>query len=391
VKTLIAKYLTSALSEEETEILRDWLKESKKNREEFKATVRANQELDYVLRTIDSEKAYDSILKKTTINNKWTFGKSRSIFKYAAVLLLIVGTSFLLYHILNVDASFGSNAQIESATEITLELEDGSLQILEENKRTAITNKEGEKVVSQEYGKIKYEDNKEIEGTELVYNQLTVPYGKRFEVELADGTIVYLNAGTKFKYPRLFTDPKSREVFLDGEAMFSVKKNASQPFIVHTEKMNVRVLGTKFNVSSYKNESNTSAVLVEGSVAVYRPSEIFDENKNVVLPPKHQAVFQEDDIIVQEVNVQKHIAWTTGKLYFVNDCFENIIKELERHFNIKIQNNYLDLNRTRYTGTFDSETIDQILDTFKKNSQFDYLKKNGEIIIEPTQEPTEFN
>lgn len=383
MKDLIIRFLTSSISEEETKVLRDWLQEPK-NREKFKGIVRSNQLLDLTYRSIDTEKAYRRILEETSVEDKrWTFGISSNVLKYAAIIILLLSSSVAIYYAKNGNYTELNNAATNANTEITLELEDGSLQILGGDKRKSITNQRGERIANQEDGKIKYSNDEAGEGVEVQYNQLTVPYGKRFAVELADGTFVHLNAGTKLKYPRSFKSLESREVYLDGEAMFSVKENTSKPFIVHTDKLNVRVLGTKFNVSSYENENNTSAVLVDGSVVVYKPTEAFDMDENVILSPSQQAVLQQEDITVREVNVEKYIAWTTGELFFVNDRFENIIKELERHFDISIQNNYQDLNHIRYTGTFDSETIDQILNTFKKNSQFNYTKENGKIIIVP--------
>ena len=148
--------------------------------------------------------------------------------------------------------------------------------------------------------------------------------------------------------------------------------------------MDIRVLGTTFNVSSYKNENNTSAVLVEGSVGVYRPSGGFDIEKSIVISPRQQVVIQSNEFSVKEVNVEKHIAWIQGRLYFVNDRFENIVKEMERHYNVVIENNTPVLNEVRYTGTFESETVEEVLNTFRKNTDFEYYKEGGKIVIKPS-------
>ena len=386
VKTLIVKFFTSTITEDERISLRDWLKDSK-NQEHFKDMVRTNRELNFAYSPIDVEKAYQRILNAIPKNDKSIQKHLQRVLKYAAVVAVLIGSSVGLYSLLKTDDIDNSDSVTKINPKITLELEDGSIHVLDENNQTSITDKEGHKVVNQEYDKLKYDNynNYNNGGTtnELVYNKLTIPYGKRFEVELADGTLVYLNAGTKLRYPIAFTDIKSREVYLDGEALFNVKKNTSRPFIVHTEKMNIGVLGTKFNVSSYKNENNTSAVLVEGSIRVYSPSVSFDKEKSIVIYPRQQVVVQEGEFTVREVNVQKHIAWIEGKLYFVNDRFGDIIKELGRYYNIEIQNNYSELNNTRYTGTFESETIEQILNAFKRNTRFDYRKEDNKIIINP--------
>lgn len=384
MKNLIIKFLTDTISHQELAVLRDWL-QNPENQEYFKTMVRANEKLDSAYRPIDVETAYKKVLNNTS-KTKRTKKKFPlyPILKYAAVVVILISTSIGLYHLAKKN-DFGTNLPAsETLPQITLELEDGSLLILDEKERTTLTNKQGDQIVSQEYDKLKYENTGAAEG-KLVYNQLTVPYGKRFSIELADGTLVFLNAGTQLKYPKVFSDPKSREVYLDGEAFFEVAENTAHPFIVHTEKMNVRVLGTQFNVSSYKNENNTSTVLVRGSVGVYRPSGVFETEKSLVISPRQQASIQEKEFTVREVNVQKHIAWTKGQLYFVNDRFGNIMKEMERHYNIKIENNYPELNDTRYTGTFESETLEEVLNVFKRNTLFDYQMEKDKIIISPSQ------
>jgi ferric-dicitrate binding protein FerR (iron transport regulator) len=152
--------------------------------------------------------------------------------------------------------------------------------------------------------------------------------------------------------------------------------------------MSVQALGTKFNVSSYKNENNTSTVLVEGSIAVFKPEETYHKEKHLVIKPSQQAIFNNDLFTVKKVNIKKHIAWVNGELYFINDCFENIMKELERHYNIIIENRHKDLSNVRYTGTFDEkDTIEQVLNTFLRNTNFKYSYKNKRhIIIDPNLE-----
>lgn len=384
MKSLIIKFLTNTISNQELTTLHNWLQDPE-NQKYFKAMVRANEKLDFIHRPIDVEMAYEKVLNNTTKTQRSLPKRYRyPILKYAAVAVILLSTSVGLYHLAKKDGiGITAPPATETTPQITLELEDGSLLILDEREQTTLTNKQGDQVVSQEYDKLKYKNDGTTEG-KLVYNQLTVPYGKRFTIELADGTFVFLNAGTKLRYPKVFTDPKSREVYLDGEAFFEVAENAAHPFIVHTQKMNVRVLGTQFNVSSYKNENNTSTVLVEGSVGVYRPSEAFDTEKSIIISPRQQASIQEEEFTVREVNVQKHIAWTKGQLYFVNDRFGNIVKEMERHYNIKVENNYPELNDTRYTGTFESETIEQILNVFKRNTQFEYRLEKDKIQITPS-------
>ncbi|MBC8767709.1 FecR domain-containing protein [Arenibacter sp. BSSL-BM3] len=385
MKTLVLKYLANTISEEELLSLKLWLKKPE-NRAYFKEVVKSNQELDLALRHIDSEKAYRRILEETSEKESLIHKIFIPVLKYAAVITLLIATTFFIYTYVDLDSKTetDTNIPIAKQPQITLEFGDGSVEILDENSKRLISNKKGKAVVvKQENDKLKYEAVN-TENKELIYNRLTVPFGKRFEIELSDGTVVQLNAGTKLKYPVAFTDPNSRDVYLEGEAFFSVQKNPDHPFIVHTKKMNVRVLGTKFNVSSYENEDTTSTVLLEGSVKVLRPNENNNLEDGTIISPNQQAAIQYGELSVEKVDVEKYIAWTQGVLYFANDRFADIVKELERHYNIKILNNFQELNSVRYTGTFKLKTISQVLEVFKKNTKFEYEMVDDSIIIKPS-------
>jgi hypothetical protein len=318
---------------------------------------------------------------------------NKSLVKIAAIF--IVGAS-LFYFSQNTSLFSNKDQQktipVINESAITLTLDDGTVKEIHKEGAIKVTNAKGEVIGTQNRSTITYtnsEDfNTKASNNELVYNTLTVPLGERFSVVLEDGTQVFLNAGTKVRYPTAFTNPQSREVYVDGEAYFEVKTKKDHPFIVHTEAMSVQALGTKFNVSSYKNENNTSTVLVEGSIAVFKPEETYHKEKHLVIKPSQQAIFNNDLFTVKKVNIKKHIAWVNGELYFINDCFENIMKELERHYNIIIENRHKDLSNVRYTGTFDEkDTIEQVLNTFLRNTNFKYSYKNKRhIIIDPNLE-----
>ena len=114
-------------------------------------------------------------------------------------------------------------------------------------------------VGNQNGNKIVYDTETTLE--KLVYNTIKIPYGKRFELQLSDGTIVHLNSGTTLKYPVKFIASGNRQVFLDGEAFFDVAKDKTHPFVVNADNLNVRVLGTHFNVSNYPEDKLTDIVL----------------------------------------------------------------------------------------------------------------------------------
>ncbi|SEC73022.1 FecR family protein [Maribacter dokdonensis] len=303
-------------------------------------------------------------------------------FSYARVAAVFIGlmVSAMAVYYTTVDFT----EPVEVFNQITLELEDGTIKYLNEEKSEMVTNAQGKKIVEQRQNTLHYA-NADTLFQELKYNQLTVPYGKKFQLELSDGSHVFLNSGSKLRYPVHFLSDTPRNVYLDGEAYFEVEKDKSRPFTVVTHDMDTRVLGTEFNVSSYGNENNTSTVLVEGSVIVYSSGDE-DMEEAIKIVPGERAVFQDDAIDVATVNVEKYIAWKDNKLLFEDDRFYLILKELERNFNVEIENRYGDLENKKFTGSFDKESLDQILRVCSEHTPFQYSWSNGKIIITKNQE-----
>jgi len=175
----------------------------------------------------------------------------------------------------------------------------------------------------------------------------------------------------------------SREVFLDGEAYFDVSKNKNDSFIVNTNDICTEVYGTEFNVSSYSNDDKKYVVLVEGSVGVFSSELNIAKQDLIMLTPNKKASYsnQNKKITTKDVVVDNYIAWKDGVLMFENERFENIVRKLERHYNVTIQNNYTALNEIKFTGTFDIESIDQVLHAFQGYRSFKYELTNKKIII----------
>ncbi len=298
--------------------------------------------------------------------------------KVAAVFIGVMGTALGAYQWGGFNIT--DNVPTVVDAQIMLELQDGEVKILNETASEIITDINGQQVVSHEGNTLLYNKESTQEAETLVYNKLTVPYGKKFELVLSDGSHVFLNSGSKLRYPVAFLKGEKRDVFLDGEAYFSVEKDETRPFTVITDEMNTQVYGTEFNVSNYKDENNTSVVLVEGSVGVYK-SNNSEGQQPVNIIPGQRAVFKDGNIAIDRVNVNKYTAWTEGKLFFVDDDFELILKELERHFNVVIDNQFFLLNEKRFTGTFTDESLTQILRTCQEHTPFEYSVDGNTVII----------
>ena len=178
---------------------------------------------------------------------------------------------------------------------------------------------------------ITYQQSDSLEKEE-VFNTLIIPKGGEFQIQLADGSRVWLNSETELRYPVNFTAEK-RRVFLKGEAYFEVAKNAQIPFVVTTSAgIDVKVLGTKFNVASYENDEQVTTTLAEGSV------EVGDEKGSVRLKPEEQALFCKGDrsLRVQKVDVGMYLAWKDGKFIFEEQSLEQIMKQLQRWYEMSV-------------------------------------------------------
>ncbi|WP_165731454.1 FecR family protein [Polaribacter sp. 20A6] len=324
------------------------------------------------------EQTWKKILKEINPTPKFNYFKIFS--RVAAVFIGFIGIAYFLY--INKPATIIQEHSIVNE-EIVLKLSNGETQIITSNGQTKIIDQKGEVIGAQIGKKINYQNNSETISKELVYNELNVPYGKTFALILSDGTEVHLNAGTTLKYPVNFLNGQNRQVFLTGEAFFKVSKDIEHPFIVESNDLNIRVLGTSFNVSSYSENKNISTVLVEGAVRLYGKDELYSEEKSKLLQPGKKAEWDKENqkITIQKVNTSFYTSWIDGTLVIEKLRFPEIIKRLERHYNIKIINNNKELDNQVFTATFQVENIQEVLESFKANYSFKYIIEKDTITI----------
>lgn len=161
----------------------------------------------------------------------------------------------------------------------------------------------------------------------LSYNQLCVPYGKRASLTLADGTSLWVNAGTTVIYPATFPDHK-REIYVDGEVYAEVQRDENRPFLVKTDKLEIYVLGTSFNLSAYKEDALKRVVLVNGSVEV-RLSGV-----NTRLVPNQLYTYSQQGSTVETVDTEIYTSWREGIYIFKDEPIENILLQLARYYDV---------------------------------------------------------
>lgn len=215
---------------------------------------------------------------------------------------------------------------------------------------------------------------KTTEGNQVVIEQeISSMYGTRSKFQLPDGTKVYLNSGSKLVFPIVFAGD-CRRVTLTGEAFFEVTPNTKQPFIVATRGIDVKVLGTAFDLQSYSGSNEISTTLVHGKVQLEKVSggvsSLLTE-----LKPSERAVFniQEKTVKVSvEEDLDKFIGWKDGKLVFYNDPIEEVAEKLGNWYNVKVKICNNDFKRYRFTATFSDEPIEQVLSLLCSSSPIKY-------------------
>ncbi len=348
----------------------------------FNDYVDLNYRLDSKMKYYDTEKSKQLLLDriKKDKGRNVRFNLQRFM-RYAAIVIL----SMTLGYLVNEELSKQANGVQLTSKEnfVTLELEDGNIKVISEDGSSQVMDSEGNVIGSQIGGQLQYAKSTHTSSEKEEYNTLHVPYGKHFELKLSDGTIAYLNSGSSLKYPVKFIEGKERRVYLTGEAFLEVAKDTKNPFIVNATDLSIKVFGTKFNVSAYPEDEIKEVVLVEGSVGMYPGTELLDAKDGTVLSPGTKGSYDnaQGNITTQPVVTSIYTSWVKGVLVFRNTTFENILKKLERHYDVEIINRNSKLTSATFNASFGEMPIYKILDYFKGEYGIDYKIINDNQII----------
>lgn len=235
-----------------------------------------------------------------------------------------------------------------------------------------------------------------------ILSEVSTKNGSKSTILLPDGTQVRLNAGSKLTYDKQYGNG-IREVTLTGEAYFDVVKNPEKPFVIHTSKIDIKVIGTEFNVKSYPGDKTTEASLIRGSIEVMirnRPSEkiILKPNEKIVvlndtdsltknISAKNDKVKKDSRVQVTDITyVPKYDAvletsWIENKLIFRDESFKELAIRMERWYGVKISFRDKSVEELRFTGIFEKETVNTALKALKISEHFNYNIQNDAIII----------
>jgi transmembrane sensor len=215
----------------------------------------------------------------------------------------------------------------------------------------------------------------------LMSYETIVPHGSQSKIVLPDGTIAWLNSGSILKYNTNYGN-KNRTVYLTGEGYFEVQKDPKKPFFVYANNIKVKVLGTVFNVRSYKDEASVEVNLIEGKVDVMLENNA--KNEKLTLLPNNKVVYDKTSKTMQSFksNAARSATWTTGKLCFVDASLEDISKDLERKYDVQIIIKTKQIKDELFSGSLDlNQPIDNVLRYLDVDKKYTRTFKGKEILI----------
>lgn len=367
-KELLHTYFRGEATPEEEKQIMDWAESSPENYQEY----------------LKERKIWNAILMysvnptiKATATHKRLF---LSLYKYAAIAVIAFGVGFYTLHNRNVPGDFLSHLSPMDISEpvllqnnqkyIALGAESFSLN----EQKGIVKNNHTDKLLSyhQEDASRGFSF-----GKKRADNRLLVPQGQTYKLALADGTNVMLNAESELTFPSEF-DTDRREVFLKGEAFFQVTHNEKAPFIVHTDQLDVQVLGTTFNVSGYNNENMLKVTLVEGSIRIHqqgdsvkiRPNEQYNYNKNT------------REKRVQTVDTELFTSWVNDEYIFKDTTLDEIFNRINHWYMFDVTYESPSLKEKKFFLTIGRDaSLDQIIQIINSTEEVCIEKKDNHIVV----------
>jgi transmembrane sensor len=324
---LLEKYLNGEASHEECAIVESWYLDIAQEGKEPEMPMMVAAE--------------NKVWKRLSFNQKYRRTRRLWLSSVAAILLItLFGIYFYSNHSKEVIAPVATtklSGQIKPGTnKAVLILSDGKKVVLTDVNTGEIAKQTGLSITKNANGQLIYAvfpssaHRATEKAAEIKYNTILTPPGGQYQVNLPDGTKVWLNASSSLKFPVRFAI-KERRVELTGEAYFEVTKDASKPFKVATAQQEIMVFGTHFNVNAYVEEYRTKTTLLTGSVKVTAKN-----NSSLFLQPGEQSVLEGNDIKAKQVDVSTAVGWKNGLFVFDNEKIAPIMRKISRWYNVDI-------------------------------------------------------
>lgn len=376
---LIARKLDDGLLPMEETELSDWLAEDVKH-EEVYAEIKKIRDRTKLLHR-DFAPDTEHVLKRIKRGRVRQIG-FRYWWKYAALFILPLSVALVLWQGMKNEAE-EEHRQFSAVSRpggerAILKLYNGKTVVLDSTMKSSLIAHEANVRIEMDSNHLlRYSSHDSIEmANDNKNNELIIPKGGEYQVVLADGTKVWLNSASRLIYPQSFMG-KERRVVLSGEAFFDVTHDAERPFVVETSRMNVKVLGTRFNVNDYDDNEEVSTTLVNGSVEI-----ISGDQQAFRLVPGEQAYGKENELEKREVNVRLYTSWIDGKFLFNNTELEEIAKQISRWYDVEIFFSNENVKKVRFTGAIVKfKPLEDLVRMIESTSQVRFSVKGRTIVI----------
>ena len=376
---LIARKLDDGLLPMEETELSDWLAEDVKH-EEVYAEIKKIRDRTKLLHR-DFAPDTEHVLKRIKRERVRQIG-FRYWWKYAALFILPLSVALVLWQGMKNEAE-EEHRQFSAVSRpggerAILKLYNGKTVVLDSTMKSSLIAHEANVRIEMDSNHLLRYSSHDSIGMANVNknNELIIPKGGEYQVMLADGTKVWLNSASRLIYPQSFMG-KERRVVLSGEAFFDVTHDAERPFVVETSRMNVKVLGTRFNVNDYDDNEEVSTTLVNGSVEI-----ISGDQQAFRLVPGEQAYGKENELEKREVNVRLYTSWIDGKFLFNNTELEEIAKQISRWYDVEIFFSSESVKKVRFTGAIVKfKPLEDLVRMIESTSQVRFSVKGRTIVI----------
>ena len=377
IAELIYKDKIGELTEREKNELLAWLEESDFNRQIFdelaKGSSLSRSYDEY--RNIHREQVWNAIEKQIVPQGRQL---SLQWVGYAASVIILVVAGWFIFQMSdnkNVVQEGKKVARITPGTQKAILYLDNGEQVVLADNNTVVVEDSLSGRIEQVDKSLVYQTESTVKEERL--NVLEIPNGGEFQVTLADGTKVCLNAGTKLTYPIAFVG-KERRVRLEGEGYFEVKRDENKPFIVEINGMEVKVLGTSFNLRSFAADNRSTATLISGKI------EVKTSSRRVELSPNHQADLWvgENKLDVREVDAAVYSAWTKGRFVFRRERLETILDDVSRWYNVTVFYEQSSAKDILFSGIMERYAdISKTLEMLEKTGKVSFIIDEQKIIV----------
>lgn len=343
---LLKKLRQENLTEEEWEVLKAWY-----------LTWSVDEPLD-----LSDEQLRESVLQMDQsipyLTYRRTVLKLHPVIIAAASLLIFIFLGVIWYSLnhkeLKPDAVNYASLIKHGSNGATLTLSNGKKIALNGSLKGQLAVEAGVSITKTRQGMLLYHVKNTTPSNSGEMNTLATARGEQYQIQLPDGTNVWLNAASSLKYPASFSGSKDRHVELNGEGYFEIAADRAHPFIVYTQNQHVEVLGTHFNISSYSDDPATQTTLVEGLVKI----------NGRILKPNQQATLINGDVTIKDVDPEAAVAWKSGLFIFNNETLESLMRKVSRWYDIKVV--YLEAADKNYLYGGSVSRFDNIESLLKK-------------------------